>query len=69
MNFVLYSENSNMLFKLIIAISVTAATGIVIYALIKNSEKLKRVRVAEEGYETAYDILFTKKKVKKHRVA
>jgi short subunit fatty acids transporter len=58
-----------MLYTIIIAVSVITIVPVIIYALAKGREKAKRVRVSEEGYETAYDILFTKVKSKKYRVA
>ncbi len=58
-----------MLYNIIIAVSIIAIIPVIIYALIKGREKAKRVRVSEEGYETAYDVLFTKRKPKKYRVA
>lgn len=58
-----------MIYNIIIAVSIIAIVPVIIYALIKGREKAKRVRVSEEGYETAYDILFSKRKTRRHRVA
>ncbi|MEO6253589.1 MAG: hypothetical protein ABIO79_09800 [Ferruginibacter sp.] len=58
-----------MTYTFIIATSVTIIAGTVIYILSKSNEKSKRARVSEEGYETAYDILFPKRRSRRHRVA
>jgi len=58
-----------MLYSFILAASIPLIAGIVIYLLFKAREKSKRARVSEEGYETAYDILFPKRRSGKHRVA
>ncbi|MEO6541765.1 MAG: hypothetical protein ABIN74_12255 [Ferruginibacter sp.] len=58
-----------MIYNIIIAASVSLIAGTVIYILSKTREKSKRARVSEEGYETAYDILFPKRQSRKHRVA
>lgn len=67
---ILFLENKNiMIYNFIIAASIPTFTGIAIYVFFKLREKSKRARVSEEGYETAYDVLFPKKKVKKYRAA
>jgi tetraacyldisaccharide-1-P 4'-kinase len=58
-----------MIYNIIIAASIIVITPVVIFIVGKLREKAKRVRVSEEGYETAYDILFPKRKSKKVRVA
>lgn len=58
-----------MIYNITIAVSIIAVVPVIIFALVKCREKAKRVRVSEEGYETAYDVLFTKRKPKKYRVA
>ena len=58
-----------MIYSFIIAVSVAVFSGITIYALVKGRKKAKLKRVSEEGYETAYDILFPKRRTKKYRVA
>ncbi|HMK03632.1 MAG TPA: hypothetical protein VK489_05550 [Ferruginibacter sp.] len=58
-----------MFYIIIIAVSIITIVPVIIYALVSGREKAKRVRVSEEGYETAYDILFPKRKTKKYRVA
>ncbi len=58
-----------MIYNITIAVSIIAVVPVIIFALVKSREKAKRVRVSEEGYETAYDVLFTKRKPKKYRVA
>ena len=58
-----------MTYKLITALCLSAITAAVVFAAIKNRKKIKRKRVADEGYETAYDILFPLKKYKKYKTA
>lgn len=58
-----------MIYNIITAVSIIVIVPVVIYALVKRREKSKRARVSEEGYETAYDILFPKRRSGKHRVA
>jgi hypothetical protein len=58
-----------MIYKFILAASLPLFAGIGIYLLFKGREKVKRTRVSNEGYETAYDVLFPKKKIKKYRVS
>ncbi|HEX2684238.1 MAG TPA: hypothetical protein VHL77_09910 [Ferruginibacter sp.] len=58
-----------MILSFIFAASVPIITGIVIYLIAKGRERAKRARVSEEGYETAYDILFPKRRAGKHRMA
>ncbi len=59
-----------MIYNIIIAAaSIIVITPVVIYVVAKLRERAKRVKVSEEGYETAYDILFTKRKSKRYRVA
>jgi hypothetical protein len=58
-----------MILNFIFAASIPVITGIVIYLFSKARERYKRAKVSEEGYETAYDILFPKKRSGKQRVA
>ncbi len=58
-----------MIFSFIFAASLLLFAAIFIYLFFKTREKSKRQIVSEQGYETAYDILFSKRKRKKHRVA
>jgi hypothetical protein len=58
-----------MIYSFIFAVSIPIIAGIVIYLISKARERSKRARVSEEGYETAYDILFPKRHSRKHRVA
>jgi hypothetical protein len=58
-----------MIYTFILATSIPVVTGIAIYLFSKARERYKRAKVSEEGYETAYDILFPKRQSKKHRVA
>lgn len=58
-----------MIYNIITAASIIVVIPVIIYALAKRREKSKRARVSEEGYETAYDILFPKRRSGRHRVA
>lgn len=58
-----------MIYNIIIAASIIVIVPVVIYVVARLREKSKRARVSEEGYETAYDVLFTKRKPKKYRIA
>jgi hypothetical protein len=56
--------------KLTIGILSTVAAGLITYLLVKRSLLHKRLlRVSEEGYETAYDVLYplNKRKAKYFR--
>lgn len=47
--------------RLIIGIATTLAVGVLSYLVIKKTQTQKQqrlVRVADEGYETAYDVLY-----------
>ena len=67
--FCLLHKKNSMILNFILAASIPVIAGIVIYLLSKARERSKRARVSEEGYETAYDILFPKRESRKHRVA
>jgi hypothetical protein len=58
-----------MTYKLLAALCLTAIIVTAVFALAKVRKKTKRKLVSEEGYETAYDILFPVKKYKKYREA
>lgn len=46
---------------LLSAISITATTALAIYLIRKIKESKRLKRIAEEGYETAIDILYPQK--------
>jgi hypothetical protein len=49
--------------KILIAAGITTLTALLVIYLIKRKKTEKRLtKVAEEGYETAEDILFPKKR-------
>lgn len=48
--------------KIILAVAAGAAAGLVIYALRRHQSRRILNQVADEGYETAHDILFPNKK-------
>jgi hypothetical protein len=54
--------------KIILTIAAAAATGCVIYAVSRHKTNRKSVKVAEEGYETAHDILFPRKPKKRKKM-
>lgn len=58
-----------MIYNITIALGSILLAAVSAYLFIKGREKAKRARVSEEGYETAYDILFTKRKTKKYTTA
>jgi hypothetical protein len=43
---------------LLLAVGLAAATGLVIYAVRRYQADQRKAKVADEGYETAHDILF-----------
>lgn len=47
--------------KITIALATVGAAAIVIYASRRIETKRRLIRVADEGYETAHDILFPNK--------
>lgn len=49
---------------LIGGLAALAATALVVYFVRRANEKKRRNQVAEEGYETAYDILYPHKSKK-----
>jgi len=54
--------------KILVGIGIAAAAGFIIYAIRHRHQLNKRhARVADEGYETAHDILFPPKKYKRKR--
>ena len=53
--------------KILLGIAAVAAVGFVVYALrSRRQTAIRHARVADEGYETAHDILFPGKK-SRHR--
>ncbi|MGZ8558033.1 MAG: hypothetical protein ACXWWC_06870 [Chitinophagaceae bacterium] len=44
--------------KLLIGIGIAALAGYIIYAVRRDQSNRKLARIADEGYETANDILF-----------
>ncbi len=49
--------------KIAIGLSVVAAAGIVVYLARSSRSKRMLEKIADEGYETAHDILFPDKKI------
>jgi hypothetical protein len=54
--------------KILIGIGIAAATGFIIYAVRRQQSSKRHARVADEGYETAHDILYPQKKYKRKKV-
>ena len=44
--------------KLLIGVGIAALAGFIIYAMRRDQSNRKLARIADEGYETANDILF-----------
>ena len=53
---------------LLAAIGLAAATGIVIYMVRRHQTNGRFAKVAEEGYETAHDILYPDKRNRRKKV-
>ncbi len=58
-----------MTYKLITSLCVGIITATAVYFAVKSRKQIKRKMVADEGYETAYDILFPLKKYRKYKTA
>ena len=54
--------------RFLIGVGVAALAGIIIYTLRRNRSNGKLARIADEGYETAKDILFPMGKYKSRRL-
>jgi hypothetical protein len=55
--------------KTIIAgIALAAVVGLVVYAVRRHKKNGRQSKVAEHGYETAYDILFPSKNKRKQKL-
>ncbi|HTD92787.1 MAG TPA: hypothetical protein VK644_03205 [Chitinophagaceae bacterium] len=54
--------------KIILAVAAGAAAGIVFYAWRRHKSSRMLRQVADEGYETAHDILFPEKRFKGRRL-
>jgi hypothetical protein len=54
--------------KILIGIGIAAAAGFIIYAVRRQQSNKRHARVADEGYETAHDILYPQKKYKRKKV-
>jgi hypothetical protein len=44
--------------KILAGIGILAVTGLIIYAIRRHRSNQRYARVADEGYETAHDILY-----------
>ena len=49
--------------KILLGIAISAAAGILIYASKNSNTKRMLTKIADEGYETAQDILFPSKTI------
>lgn len=54
--------------KILIGIGIAATAGFIIYAVRRQQSNKRHARVADEGYETAHDILYPQKKYKRKKV-
>ncbi len=55
-------------YKIAFGIAVVAAAGVVIYLARSSQTKRMLNQIADEGYETAHDILFPNKKMRDKRL-
>lgn len=54
--------------KLLIGVGIVALTGLIIYAMRRDQSNRELERIADEGYETANDILFPETKPFRRRL-
>ena len=55
--------------KILIGVGLAAiATGLIIYTVRRQRSNQRHARIADEGYETAHDILFPAKRHKRKKV-
>ena len=54
--------------RFLLAIGLAAATGLVIYMVRRHQSNQRIAKVADEGYETAHDILYPDKRNRRRKV-
>ena len=54
--------------RILLGVGIAAVAGFVIYAVRRNQANQRYAKIADEGYETAQDILFPPKKHGRKRV-
>ncbi len=54
--------------RIMLAIGLAAAAGFAIYAIRRHQTNKRYARIADEGYETAHDILYPQQGKRKKRV-
>jgi hypothetical protein len=54
--------------RILVGVGIAAVAGFIIYAVRRHQSNLRHARIADEGYETAHDILFPPKKNKRKKV-
>jgi len=55
--------------KILVGVGLAAiAAGFIVYAVRRHRSNQRRARIADEGYETAHDILFPANKHKRKKV-
>ena len=54
--------------RYLLAIGLAAATGLVIYMVRRHQSNRRFTKVANEGYETAHDVLYPDKKNRRRKV-
>lgn len=54
--------------RILVGVGIVAVAGFIIYAVRRHQSNLRHAKIADEGYETAQDILFPPKKHKRKKV-
>ena len=54
--------------NIIAGIALATVVGLVVYAVRRHQKNRRQSKVAEHGYETAYDILFPSKNKRKQKI-
>lgn len=54
--------------KIMMVVGIISGVGLIVYAVRRYKSDKRHAKVAEEGYETAYDILFPQKEEKRRKV-
>ncbi|HMR92767.1 MAG TPA: hypothetical protein PKC69_10645 [Chitinophagaceae bacterium] len=54
--------------QLLLIAGAAAVAGLTIYAIRRHRKNMRAARVAQEGYETAHDVLYPTKKHSRHKL-
>ena len=60
--------NMKLSTKILLGFSAIAAAGVAIYLVRKNNTRVMLEQIADEGYETAHDVLFPNKNKRDRRL-